>query len=249
MRRGHSIASGYRLLSVGALIVFASSSAFLLPPPPIHGPKGHHQGKWLRMSALPIVPFVPPSTVPAVAWDVGVAVAMGAASVAWTNGWAAFTGEGKPLSPVLTRKVIHSTSGPLLLLVWPFFSGKPFSRLVAAAIPLMQALRLTLSGLGKGEVSLANAVSRSGNKSEAVGGPLLYCLIICMATLLEWRASLIGICVVSQLAAGDGMADIIGRRFGRRKWWFSSEKSYAGTLGFAVAAWLTTTLLVAWFYK
>lgn len=34
---------------------------------------------------------------------------------------------------------------------------------------------------------------------------------------------------ISQMAAGDGMADIIGRKFGSAKWPFSKDKSYAGT--------------------
>jgi len=42
---------------------------------------------------------------------------------------------------------------------------------------------------------------------------------------------------LSAMAAGDGMADIIGRRFGKgNKWFFNKDKSVAGTVAFIVAS-------------
>mmetsp|Transcript_58822 Transcript_58822/g.175030 ORF Transcript_58822/g.175030 Transcript_58822/m.175030 type:complete len:105 (-) Transcript_58822:439-753(-) len=49
------------------------------------------------------------------------------------------------------------------------------------------------------------------------------------------------------MAAGDGVADLIGRRFGKNnKWFFNQSKSVAGTTAFAVAAFLTSTALAWW---
>lgn len=42
------------------------------------------------------------------------------------------------------------------------------------------------------------------------------------------------------MAAGDGLADIVGRRFGGTKWPFNPSKSIAGTTGFVVAATIVT---------
>ena len=56
------------------------------------------------------------------------------------------------------------------------------------------------------EAGLANAVSRSGNAKEALGGPFLYVLTIIAAILLFWRTSLSGIIAVSAMAAGDGVS-------------------------------------------
>ncbi|GMH48623.1 hypothetical protein TrRE_jg12537 [Triparma retinervis] len=50
-----------------------------------------------------------------------------------------------------------------------------------------------------------------------------------------------------EMAAGDGMADIIGRRFGSTKWRPSSLKSVQGTLGFIVAASLATLALLTYY--
>jgi dolichol kinase len=83
----------------------------------------------------------------------------------------------------------------------------------------------------------------------------------------------VGVVAISQMAAGDGMADIIGRKFGTVKWPFSKDKSYIGTsvsalnvrssglgmrspacvfrmigtLAFVVAGFLVTLGITAWF--
>ena len=59
---------------------------------------------------------------------------------------------------------------------------------------------------------LVAAVSRSGRASEVLGGPLYYCVVILAAVLFGWTKSSVALVAVCQMAAGDGFADIIGRR-------------------------------------
>jgi dolichol kinase len=54
--------------------------------------------------------------------------------------------------------------------------------------------------------------SRSGSKTEALGGPLIYTTVLFLCTLLFFRDSPIGVVAMTQMAAGDGIADIIGRQ-------------------------------------
>jgi len=56
------------------------------------------------------------------------------------------------------------------------------------------------------EADLANAVSRSGDAKEALGGPFLYVTTITAAILLFWRSNLTGIIAVATMAAGDGVS-------------------------------------------
>lgn len=78
---------------------------------------------------------------------------------------------------------------------------------------------------------------RSGNQNEALGGPFLYVLILFTSILLFWRDSPVGIVALSAMAAGDGLADLVGRRYGKNnKWWFNPDKSIAGTAAFWVGA-------------
>lgn len=92
-----------------------------------------------------------------------------------------------------------------------------------------------------GDNDLVNAISRSGSKSEALGGPLIYTVVLFLSTLLGFRESPVGVVAVCQMAAGDGLADIVGRRWGAVKWPFSASKSYAGSLAFVVGAFVVST--------
>jgi dolichol kinase len=152
------------------------------------------------------------------------------------------------LDPKDSRKIIHTLTGPLFIATWPLFSAAWGARFFAGLVGVVNAIRLILAASGDEEESeLANAVSRSGEAKEALGGPFLYVSTITAAILLFWRSSLSGIIAVSTMAAGDGMADLVGRRLGRKnKWPFAKDKSVAGSAAFVVAATLTSTALAAW---
>lgn len=150
------------------------------------------------------------------------------------------------LQPRDSRKLIHTLSAPLYILLWPLYS--PAGRCFAACVPMVNAVRLYLAASGdSGESELAQAVSRSGKTNEALGGPFVYVLVLISAISLFWRTSLIGITALSAMAAGDGMADIVGRRLGKsNKWFFSRDKSMAGSFAFVVSGSLCTMTLALW---
>ena len=140
----------------------------------------------------------------------------------------------------VSRKLSHVLSAPLFMIFFPFFSAADGSRFFAGLVILSNIVRLYLAGIGL-DTNLANSVSRSGDKSEALGGPFIYVCLFEVFTLLFWRTSPIGAVAMSTMAAGDGMADLVGRKYGRNnKWWFSEDKSIAGTVAFAVASSLTS---------
>lgn len=88
---------------------------------------------------------------------------------------------------------------------------------------------------------------RTGTSKEALGGPLIYSVVLFLTTLLVFRQNPVGLIAVCQMAAGDGLADIFGRQFGKTKWWFSSRKSIVGTLAFVGGGFLCSLGLMAWF--
>jgi dolichol kinase len=146
----------------------------------------------------------------------------------------------------VARKLTHVLSAPLFILFFPLFSAADGARFFAGVVTLTNVVRLYIAGTG-GDSSLANAVSRSGDKSEALGGPFIYVCLFQLFILFFWRSSMVGIIAMSTMAAGDGMADLVGRRWGRNnKWWFSDDKSIAGSAAFAIASSLTSFGLVNW---
>uniref|UniRef100_A0A7S1ZXN8 phytol kinase n=1 Tax=Ditylum brightwellii TaxID=49249 RepID=A0A7S1ZXN8_9STRA len=153
-----------------------------------------------------------------------------------------------------SRKLIHTLSAPLFVFVWPLFSDAVDARYFAVIVPFLNALRIVIAGTASGsndgdgdEEELANALSRSGDIKECLGGPLFYVIILSIATFCFWRDNLIGVIAVSTMAAGDGLADLIGRRYGStNKWSFAPSKSKAGTLAFFVASTVCSILLASW---
>jgi dolichol kinase len=179
--------------------------------------------------------------------DVGAMLLTGGLGYAFVQlvSWAVRAGR---LAPRDARKIIHTLSAPLFMVLWPLFSPVESARWLAAIVPTLNALRLYLAASNvPSESDLAAAVSRSGDAQEAVGGPFIYVCVMAASIMLFWRSSPVGIIALSTMAAGDGMADLVGRRFGANNQWPNSNKSVAGTVAFWVSSTLVATGLLAWF--
>lgn len=102
-------------------------------------------------------------------------------------------------------------------------------------------LALIVSGSSRAEsafASLGRALSRQDNAAEALRGPFYYCIILLSVTLLLFKTE-VAMIVIAQLCIGDGVADIVGRKFGASNKWgweWTGEKSVAGSLAFWAGA-------------
>ncbi len=68
------------------------------------------------------------------------------------------------------------------------------------------------------------------NRQELLRGPLLYIGIVTAVTLLFWRESPVGLMVLCLMCGGDGLADVVGRRYGSARLPFNHNKSWLGSL-------------------
>lgn len=102
---------------------------------------------------------------------------------------------------------------------------------------------------------------------ELLKGPLYYACTITFSTSIFWRTSPIAIAAICNLCAGDGksvnavilaskysdgrtasidaymssgVADIVGRRFGRKKLPYNPNKSFAGSIAMVLAGFLSS---------
>ncbi|KAL1522469.1 hypothetical protein AB1Y20_017457 [Prymnesium parvum] len=157
----------------------------------------------------------------------------------WVALWGGLAKSGT-LPSTLTRKLIHTGTGPLFVMGWPFFSDAPSAVLAACSVPLINLARLWLAGKGgvltaDGD-QLVSSLSRTGEAKEVARGPFFYTLVLLAATALSFRA-LPGVVAVCQMAVGDGVADIVGRRLGKTKWGFVENKTVEGSVAFVLGAW------------
>lgn len=201
------------------------------------------------------------------------ALAIGGTLV-WLQIWITLAKNGK-IDSKLSRKIIHSGSAPIFMCLWPLYSNTPGAKYFASGVVFLQMMRLVLAGLKKDngndmqsaskfrvvaqdiqadatmnggkEGGIVDAISRGGSRTEALKGPLIYTIVLLIGTLIWFRGSPIGVVGITQMAAGDGFADIVGRRYGKKKWAFAPDKSIAGTAGFVCAATVVTTALLMLF--
>ena len=105
----------------------------------------------------------------------------------------------KVIDTKLCRKLIHTLSAPAYMFAWPLYSSSEFeTRVIASLLPLLQLVRLINAGTSEkidnyksqsktNGYNLADAVSRSGSRREAIGGPLIYCTVLFTSVLFVFR--------------------------------------------------------------
>eukprot|EP00892_Ulva_mutabilis_P005558 jgi/Ulvmu1/3374/UM156_0031.1 len=147
-----------------------------------------------------------------------------------------------------TRKLVHILCGPILLLFWPLYSATSSATPFATLIPCAAATALLITGTGIMNFQALTAVSRGGEQNELLRGPLIYCVILTVVTVMQWQATLPGICAIAIMCGGDGFADIVGRRFGNSRLPWNKGKSAEGSAAMFTFGSALSMGLVAYFH-
>ncbi|MFH2104015.1 MAG: phosphatidate cytidylyltransferase [Chloroflexota bacterium] len=139
----------------------------------------------------------------------------------------------------LSRKLIHILTGPFFVLCWLLFKPEAQeARYLAALVPLLFTVQFAGIGLGfiKDEASV-KAMSRSGDRREILRGPLFYGILFVVLTILFWKDTPIGMVALMLMCGGDGLADVLGRRFKSPPLPWSRQKTVLGSLGMFLGGW------------
>lgn len=148
----------------------------------------------------------------------------------------------------LNRKFVHVSFGLVYLLCWPLFSTSPQAPYLAALAPGVNIFRMIGLGLGilKNE-AMVKSMSRYGDARELLKGPLYYASTLTLVTIIFWTTSPIGPVTISTLCAGDGFADIVGRRLGTTKLPYNKNKSLAGSSAMFLMGFIFSVLYMLYF--
>lgn len=146
----------------------------------------------------------------------------------------------------LSRKLIHIGTGPIFVLCWLFYPEVPQARWLAALVPLAITVQFALVGLGvmKDEASV-RAMSRTGDRREILRGPLYYGIMFVLLTIIFWKDSPVGMTALMIMCGGDGIADLVGRRFNSNTLPHNPQKTIAGSLGVFIGGWLLSAFVLA----
>ena len=133
--------------------------------------------------------------------------------------------------PELTRKIVHIGSGNVLLLAW----WLDISTQVIISAAIIAAVIAITSYL----IPILPSIESVGRKSY---GTLFYAISIGILTACFWQNApqytVIGILI---MAWGDGMAAIIGQRFGKHQYQIGQiTKSWEGSLAMTAASFIVT---------
>ena len=156
----------------------------------------------------------------------------------------------KVIGQNLSRKLIHIGTGPIFVLCWNFFSDQTAARFLAALVPLAITAQFALVGAGViKDPAAVQAMSRTGDRREILRGPLYYGIVFVVCTLGFWRMSPVGILALMLMCGGDGLADLIGRRWGSAKLPINPAKSWAGSAAMLIAGFGFAFVFVAFFNR
>ncbi|MGB5634632.1 MAG: diacylglycerol/polyprenol kinase family protein [Waterburya sp.] len=133
--------------------------------------------------------------------------------------------------PELTRKIVHIGSGNVILLAWWLNISRTVivsAAIIAAAIALVSYV-----------IPILPSIESVGRKSF---GTLFYAISMGVLAAYFWQEhpqyAVIGILI---MAWGDGMAAIIGQRFGKHQYQVGQiSKSWEGSLAMTTAALIVT---------
>lgn len=159
-----------------------------------------------------------------------------------------FTAHKGWVSSSLSRKIIHAGTGPIFVACWLLYNNSLTARYLAALIPLAITFQFVLVGTGIiKDPSAVRAMSRSGDRREILRGPLYYGLIFILLTIIYWYDTPIGIIALMLMCGGDGLADILGRRYGKVKLPWNRSKSWVGSTGMFLGGWITSFAILGIF--
>lgn len=154
------------------------------------------------------------------------------------------------LPTFITRKIIHLFAATIFVVCWLLYAGSASSRYLALLVPLAFILQFAAIGFGlRKDEAFVNSMARSGDPKELLGGTMHYAIVMLLCALFFFNAgdnnNPTALYIFGALAGGDGLADVIGRRYGGA-WTFGvggAQKTVAGTLAMLLGSVLVITIL------
>lgn len=133
----------------------------------------------------------------------------------------------------VSRKIVHIAAGSWLIF-WLFYDASHWTKYLNIAPAFLWTILLLFKGFtAKPDDEAVRTMTRTGERRELLKGPLFFTIVMSvMGTFFYYQP--IAVTSMGILAWGDGLAPVIGRRFGNRKFKILSEKTLEGSLTFLI---------------
>lgn len=135
----------------------------------------------------------------------------------------------------ISRKITHIAAGSLVAF-WALYSDGHWSQYLNISVYVLWIILLTMKGLFADENDDAvKTMTRTGDRRELLRGPLFFVLVGTLCGTYYYK-SFEGIMAMAALGWGDGIAPIIGTRYGKMKYKILSQKSVEGSASVFLAS-------------
>lgn len=143
----------------------------------------------------------------------------------------------------ISRKVTHIGAGSLIGFL-ALYDDSHWSKYLNVTIFVIWIVLLIQKGLfASDEDEAVKTMTRNGDKGELLKGPLYFVIVATICGTLFYK-TFPGIMAMTTLGWGDGIAPIIGSRYGRLKYEVLSSKSVEGSVSMFIAAFAASVFFV-----
>lgn len=148
----------------------------------------------------------------------------------------------------ISRKLVHIAAGSWLI-AWLFFDDLHWSRYFNIAPAFIWTVLLLLKGFtASSDDEAVKTMTRTGDRRELLKGPLYFTVVMCLMGTVYYKTP-IALTAMGILGWGDGLAPVVGKRFGKHKFFILSEKSIEGSLAFLIFGFFGALLFNLFFYE
>lgn len=143
----------------------------------------------------------------------------------------------------LSRKITHIGAGMIIAFL-PLFDDTHWSKYFNVSIFVIWIVLLVQKGLfADVNDEAVKTMTRTGDRRELLKGPLYFVIVATICGTLFYK-TFEGVLAMAILGWGDGMAPVIGSRYGKIKYQILSPKSVEGSLTMFVSAFVASLLLI-----
>jgi phytol kinase len=143
----------------------------------------------------------------------------------------------------ISRKIVHIGAGSVIGFL-PLYSDLHWSKYLNVTIFVVWIVLLVQKGLfAEPDDEAVKTMTRTGDRKELLKGPLYFVIVATICGTLLYK-TFPGIMAIAILGWGDGVAPIIGSRFGRIKYTIFSNKTLEGTLTMFICAFIASIFFV-----
>ncbi|NTU92015.1 MAG: phosphatidate cytidylyltransferase [Chlorobiaceae bacterium] len=143
----------------------------------------------------------------------------------------------------ISRKITHICAGSTIVFL-PLFREGDWSHYLNITVFAVWTLLLVQKGLFAADDDQAvKTMTRTGDKRELLKGTLYFVVVAMLCGTIYYK-QFAGVLAMAVLGWGDGLAPIVGTRYGRIKYKILSDKSVEGSLAFLVGSLLAGLFFV-----